>query len=434
MDWVNVLFAIAALLVIPKAQAVDFVLYPNTIPTPNVVGNRTSFAPGFFSGSWQANGGATKQELYLPSITLFPGFPGGVKISDIASISYWTNKAGTVANPDWYLLIYTVKTGVGDTGSFYHSRLNTEPAYTGTPLANAPPGAWHQWATDDAAFPLKFFDTNRNGMIFGGIPTDPTLATIQAGPITWGPPGLVTPTDYRPEVVLFFSLQTGSCCALGFTGMVDGLTITLKSGQVARVNLEALPLDGHFQVRYASNLTSGDAIINLSNNGANGASLTGPGFGGAAGNICVNAYAFSPDEQLISCCSCLVTPGGLQSLSVRNDLTSNTLTGIRPDSVVVKLVNTGAGANFTGTGCNNSAALPGTVNFPLASGLHAWGTSVHPGAGAGTLAVTETPFVAATLSEAELASITNRCTNILGNGSTFGVCRGCQTGGLVSQR
>ena len=119
-------------------------------------------------------------------------------------------------------------------GSFYHLRLNTE--HTGTPLASAPPGAWHQWATNDAAFPLKVYDTNRNGGIFGGIPTDPTLATLQAGPITWGPPGLVTPTDYRPEVVRFFNLQTGSCCALGFTGMVDGLTITLKSGHGARVN------------------------------------------------------------------------------------------------------------------------------------------------------------------------------------------------------
>ena len=43
-----------------------------------------------------------------------------------------------------------------------------------------------------------------------------------------------------------------------------------------------------FQIRYASNLTQGDSVINISNTGVNGASLTGPGFGGAAGNICVN--------------------------------------------------------------------------------------------------------------------------------------------------
>ena len=107
--------------------------------------------------------------------------------------------------------------------------------------------------------------------------------------------------------------------------------------------------DSTFQVRYASNLTSGDSVINITNTGANGASLFGPGFGGQAGNICVNVYAFSPDEQLISCCSCLITPNGLVSLSTQNDLISNTLTGTRPNSVVVKLVATATGGTAGGT-------------------------------------------------------------------------------------
>ena len=138
----------------------------------------------------------------------------------------------------------------------------------------------------------------------------------------------------------------------------------------------------------------------------------------------------SPDEQLVSCCSCLVTPDGLVSLSVVNDLISNTLTGVRPSSVVVKLISTIAGTGGSGTSCTNSAA---TASFPaLAIGLAAWGTTIH--ASAAGFATTETAFTPSTLSAGELASVTNRCTNIIGNGSTFGICRSCRAGGLGAAR
>jgi hypothetical protein len=86
--------------------------------------------------------------------------------------------------------------------------------------------------------------------------------------------------------------------------------------------------DSPFQVRYAANPAAGESYINIVNTGANGAALLGPGFGGAAGNLCVNVYAFSPDEQLISCCSCLITPNGVVNLGVNRDLTIKTLTGV----------------------------------------------------------------------------------------------------------
>ena len=203
--------------------------------------------------------------------------------------------------------------------------------------------------------------------------------------------------------------------------------------------------DTAFQIRYASNLTAGDSVINITNTGANGAPLFGPGFGVAPGNICVNVYAFSPDEQLISCCSCLITPNGLVSLSVNQDLVSNTLTGVRPDSVVIKLVNTLASVAVVGggaTSCTNSAALAGTTPFPIMGGMLAWGTTLHRGVPATTFAVTETAFIPATLVlpnggvpvlGSELASILNRCTNIIGNGSTFGICRSCRSGGLRAE-
>ena len=170
--------------------------------------------------------------------------------------------------------------------------------------------------------------------------------------------------------------------------------------------------DTPFQVRYAANLNIGDSVINITNTGTVG------------GNICVNAYTFSPDEQLISCCSCTVTPNALVSLSVNSDLVSNTLTPAHPTSVVVKLLST------TGGACNASA--PGT----LTTGLAAWGTTLHSSSAvAGGVYGTESAFIPSSLGAAELARISALCGFIQANGSGFGICRSCRLGGqgAVSQ-
>ncbi|MBZ5585489.1 MAG: hypothetical protein LAQ30_25480 [Acidobacteriia bacterium] len=189
-------------------------------------------------------------------------------------------------------------------------------------------------------------------------------------------------------------------------------------------------VDAPFQVRYAANTTFGESYINITNDGANGAPLLGPGFGDQRGNICVNVYAFSPDEQMISCCSCLVTPNGLVNLGVNRDLTSKTLTGVIPTSVVIKLVASLSGGTPAGSGtsCTNSAAQVTTAT--LVPGMLAWGTTNHLAAAGGAYMVTETPFSPATLSAGELASLGGRCAAILGNGSGFGICRSCQAGAL----
>ena len=182
--------------------------------------------------------------------------------------------------------------------------------------------------------------------------------------------------------------------------------------------------DSPFQVRYASNLPIGDSVINLTNTGASSTNA----FPTQDGNLCVNVYTFSPDEQLVSCCSCPVTPDGLVSLSARNDLISNTLTPGVPTSIVIKLLAT------TGGPCNASTA--GTAST-IAQGMAAWGTSIHalpvtPGSPATTYGVTETAFTPSTLSAAELTRITTLCGFIQINGSGFGICKSCRLGGLGS--
>jgi hypothetical protein len=186
-------------------------------------------------------------------------------------------------------------------------------------------------------------------------------------------------------------------------------------------------LDTPFQVRYASNLNIGDSVVNITNTGARGAGLAAGTSASTTGAICVNVYAFSPDEQLISCCSCPVTPNGLVSLSARQDLISNTLTPAVPTSIVIKLLATVP----VGGSCAASAAAPGEPT----SGLLAFGTTVHAGAAAGAAAaITETAFLPATLSAGEYTRITQLCTFIQGNGSGFGICRSCRLGGLGAGR
>jgi hypothetical protein len=186
--------------------------------------------------------------------------------------------------------------------------------------------------------------------------------------------------------------------------------------------------DSPFQVRYAANLNIGDSVVNVTNTGASG------------GNICVNVYTFAPDEQEISCCTCTVTPDGLASLSVKNSLINNTLTGVVPTAVVIKLVAT------TGSTCNAGVSpiaitpladleVIGGEGDPFATGLAAWGTTLHalpvtPGSPATTYGTTETAFTPFTISATEYLRMVSLCAFIESDGSGFGVCGGCSAGGL----
>ncbi len=217
------------------------------------------------------------------------------------------------------------------------------------------------------------------------------------------------------------------------SSIVEGTTVNLvvSSGSFA-VTPRDSTVDTAFQVRYAANLNLGDSVINITNSGARGAGLAAGVSANTTGALCVNVYAFSPDEQMISCCSCPVTPNGMVSLSARQDLISNTLTPAQPTSIIVKLL---ASAPVGGS-CTGSAASPG----PLTSGMLAYGTTIHTSPGTAPLAVTETPFLPATLSGVdtpgvgELNRLSQLCTFINANGSGFGICRSCRLGALGSGR
>jgi len=169
-----------------------------------------------------------------------------------------------------------------------------------------------------------------------------------------------------------------------------------------------------FQVRYASNLNKGDSVINITNTGSDAPK---------GDNICVNVYTFDPSEEMVSCCSCLVTPNALVSLSVQGDLISNTLSPSTPTSVVIKLI---AARPIDETLCN-----AGGPEATLVPGMRAWGTTLHalPGTPA-AYGLTEGRFLNGGLSIAEFVHLTQFCGFINANGSGFGICKSCRSGGL----
>jgi hypothetical protein len=213
--------------------------------------------------------------------------------------------------------------------------------------------------------------------------------------------------------------------------MTLAAAITVHAGETLAndfsVEATIIPSIVSYLVKYAANLNIGESYIDITNTGANGCSALGPGFGATSGNICVNAYTFDSGEELISCCSCLVTCNQTVNFGVNRDLTSRTLTGVVPGSVTIKLVSSLAGGDGTGTSCTNAAATVTTA--VLAGGLAAWGTTLHA-TPTGGFDTTEAPFTGSTLTQGELASIGGRCAATLGNGSGFGVCSSCRAGAL----
>jgi hypothetical protein len=172
-----------------------------------------------------------------------------------------------------------------------------------------------------------------------------------------------------------------------------------------------------YQVNYAANLGAGQSVINITNGGTNGGR-------DKTDFICANVYVFAEDQQLISCCTCPMSPNELRTLSVQNDLINNTLTPGVPIGVTVALL----ASDDTGqVGCNAATVDP----TKLVDGMRAWGTHLHAAPGGGFFG-SETPFLPLPLSGPQVGSefdkITSFCGFIQANGSKYGICNTCALG------
>jgi len=176
--------------------------------------------------------------------------------------------------------------------------------------------------------------------------------------------------------------------------------------------------DAVYQLRYFANLNIADSVINLTNTGTlNGAD--------PAGRICANVFVFDPDSAMVACCACPVVPNGLVSYSVKDDLLSNTLSPAVPTSVTVKLIATVPASGV----CNPKSAS----STNLVRGMLAWAGTVRStrltNPPVTLFTATETQFSAGELSATELSKLTTSCSFIQANGSGFGICKACKTGG-----
>jgi hypothetical protein len=180
--------------------------------------------------------------------------------------------------------------------------------------------------------------------------------------------------------------------ALGFcTSAWAGTTATTPTADTLKVD-------------YFSNANTGgapDATVRLDNPGTSG------------GNICAAIYVFDAAQEMSECCSCLLTPDGLRTLSVNGDLTSNPLTGVTLNTGVIKLVST----------VDNGACPAYPYSITPTPALRGWVTHIENN----TFALTETNAADATLSSNEVNRLQAQCKAIWLDGSGKGKCS-CGTG------
>jgi len=156
-----------------------------------------------------------------------------------------------------------------------------------------------------------------------------------------------------------------------------------------------------------------DYFSNANTAGAPDGTLRATHPGTATGNVCASVFVFDPYQELSECCSCLLTPDGLRTLSINKDLTSNPLTGVTLSTGLIKVVST--------IPVGGACPLPTAVKPEPA--VRTWTTHIQNS----NFAVTETASQDATLSAGEITRLARQCTAVALVGSGKGICS-CGTG------
>jgi len=193
-----------------------------------------------------------------------------------------------------------------------------------------------------------------------------------------------------------------------------------------------------YTIAYYENANMGlpDAQLHVVNPGSTGGFGSGSASTIAYGDLCANIYVFTPDQQLAECCSCKVSPNGMQGFSVSTDLTANPLTSTPQHAGAIKIVaSTGGGPYPAGLPPVSvmGRSIPfcdAATNYYPNGALQAWITHVRPlGVSLGAaFTATEINFEPVDLSYSELMKLQQECFAIEapagqgGVGSKAGIC------------
>src|SRR5215469_7341725 len=197
---------------------------------------------------------------------------------------------------------------------------------------------------------------------------------------------------------------------------------TLAATFVVFSNL-AMAEDGPYKIGFyvGANESLPDAqlhVINPGSTGGYGSATETPTAIPVGGDLCANIYVFLPDEEMIACCSCKVSPNGMQGFSLATDLTSPTkvaLTSTVPHAGAIKIVASPGGGPPATLGLPPAGPTPPTAaavsglpcdagsTYPIGGVLESYITHVR-GLGSST-GVTETALESAPLSGSELQKL-----------------------------
>jgi hypothetical protein len=163
----------------------------------------------------------------------------------------------------------------------------------------------------------------------------------------------------------------------------------------------------YFVTYYSNANTAGapDATVRIINDGEKGA--------GTNGTLWADFYVFDDSEELQDCCSCAVTPDGLLSESVNQQL-------VNFDLVLTPKLNRAGVIKVISSSSNDPTApvpTPGLREFAT----HIQATRSLPSV-TGPFSTSETEAIDANLSTAERSLLGELCYYAMQLGSGFGVC------------